>query len=555
MRELRHWQLHTLEAFLAAVKAGTRDFLVYASIGGGKTYLALRAAADLIAMGIVTRIIIVTYTSHLTEMWERATKEVGLRLKILTSNVQLESGLPQDVQGYVMTYAMLGSWPELHEAFVTRQPTLVIFDEIHHLSDEYQEGKDRKWTQAAEQAFGNAACRLSMSGYLLRSDRKPIAFVRYTDVPGQPGWRQFVPDVSYSYADAVVDQVCREVVFAPYDGRMEFLLDDQAYDLSFKDDAASEAEYRRLYTANMPHTSNTQLVSMLREANEKVLDLRASTHRRAAGLLIGANINHAYALAALLTATTGQHAPVVVSTDSEANDKIRKFTHGDGPWLVAVRMVSEGVDIPRLRVLVYCTQITADLPVMQTMGRIVRPDLDTDPSFMYFPRDERLVAFANTVKDDIRIVRERRASERQGQGDRNRGAGREYTYLRTSGAQVDNIVNREAFPPHIMRATSIFRSRIPQLHGVPEDDLARTLREVLATPAPSPAASAGQSYMEQSDDLRAQVNTLVRRYCKETGADYAETFSELFTNVGTARLESADLAQLRQMIQLMRERM
>ena len=50
----------------------------------------------------------------------------------------------------------------------------------------------------------------------------------------------------------------------------------------------------------------------------------------------------------------------------------RRFADGDAPWIVAVRMVSEGVDIPRLRVGVYATNTVTELFFRQAVGRLVR---------------------------------------------------------------------------------------------------------------------------------------------------------------------------------------
>jgi superfamily II DNA or RNA helicase len=57
-------------------------------------------------------------------------------------------------------------------------------------------------------------------------------------------------------------------------------------------------------------------------------------------------------------------------------------------------MVSEGVDIKRLRVVVYATNIIAELSFRQIVGRVVRSNVDNSPNdfgIVYLPADPRLV--------------------------------------------------------------------------------------------------------------------------------------------------------------------
>ena len=64
---------------------------------------------------------------------------------------------------------------------------------------------------------------------------------------------------------------------------------------------------------------------------------------------------------------------VVLSDDKTASKKISSFAASDDRWMVAVRMVSEGVDIPRLAVGVYATSVSTALFFAQAVGRFVRP--------------------------------------------------------------------------------------------------------------------------------------------------------------------------------------
>ena len=62
---------------------------------------------------------------------------------------------------------------------------------------------------------------------------------------------------------------------------------------------------------------------------------------------------------------------MVLSDDPSASQKIAEFAASHERWMVAVRMVSEGVDIPRLAVGVYATS-ASDAAVLRPGDRAVR---------------------------------------------------------------------------------------------------------------------------------------------------------------------------------------
>src|SRR5256885_659464 len=68
------------------------------------------------------------------------------------------------------------------------------------------------------------------------------------------------------------------------------------------------------------------------------------------GVVIASDQEHARDIARLLSWEFRVTATVVTSDDPTASECIASFAAGGSEWLIAVRMVSEGVDIPRLRV-------------------------------------------------------------------------------------------------------------------------------------------------------------------------------------------------------------
>src|SRR5207302_6169381 len=125
-----------------------------------------------------------------------------------------------------------------------------------------------------------------------------------------------------------------------------------------------------------------------------------SHHPEAGGLVIAADQAHARGIAALLHDRYGVGRPVVATSDDpEASARIARFAADRSPWLVAVRMVSEGVDIPRLRVGVYATPTTTELFFRQAVGRIVRwmPGVRGQRAWLFLPDDVRLRWYASRI--------------------------------------------------------------------------------------------------------------------------------------------------------------
>jgi superfamily II DNA or RNA helicase len=170
--------------------------------------------------------------------------------------------------------------------------------------------------------------------------------VRYDDE------RRCAPDFVYGYGEAMSDGVCRPLAFRLLDATLRWRVDAQETIAAFAD----EHDARRLRTAIDPSTA-LLLPQMLRDADALPTKARAVIGD-AAGLVLCDDRAHARATAALLRTIAGEKPVVVVSDEPQAHSRIERFARGgaDAPrWLVAVNMVSEGVDVPRLVLAAYAT--------------------------------------------------------------------------------------------------------------------------------------------------------------------------------------------------------
>jgi superfamily II DNA or RNA helicase len=392
---LRRWQEHALQAALSSGE----PVLIEACPGAGKTRFALEYAAGLFAERIINRVLIVVPTARLADQWVEAGTGPGGAAVV-----------PLAPAGWRPTQPLLGRWAgatfTYHALFaqatmlqaLAAEPgfrTLVIFDEIHHA------GTESAWGIAAQQAFMMAATRiLSLSGTPFRT-RDPIVFIQT-----QAG--KSVADYSYSYADALADSVCRPLKFAVIGGTATFHAPDGSIEtVSFDDDLNDQGESYRLRTVLAPHGDH--LPEMLRTADAQLTRLRTTTDPDAGGLVVCIDCDHADAVARILHQMTGTRPILACSRLNDPDDPsprpaIEAFSKGTSPWIVSVRMISEGVDIRRLRVLVYATNIVTELGFRQITGRIVRTDPkngEHDDGTVVLPADPRLLKMAQRILSEI----------------------------------------------------------------------------------------------------------------------------------------------------------
>ncbi|MEJ7798498.1 MAG: DEAD/DEAH box helicase family protein [Solirubrobacteraceae bacterium] len=379
----RAWQA----AFLAQHAAtAERDFLLVATPGSGKTLAACQAARA----ASCDQIIVVCPTTALRTQWADAADRCGLHLDPRWRNA--DGAWRAEVDGVIVTYQQVAAAPDLFAHHLAR-PTFVVLDEVHHA------GESATWGTALRAAFDGADRRLAMSGTPFRSDASAIPFVCY-DID-----RRCEPNFVYGYAEAVCDEVCRPLAFRLLDATLRWRVDAQETIAAFADELEPFDDARRLRTAIDP--SMALLPQMLRDADTLLVKARALVSD-AAGLVLCDDRAHARATAALLRTITGEKPVVVVSDEAGAHGRIERFARAGADaarWIVAVNMVSEGVDVPRLVLAVYATVKRTDLFFRQAVGRVVRRRAD-DPddlvATVFMPGDPTLKACAERVEVELR---------------------------------------------------------------------------------------------------------------------------------------------------------
>ena len=376
---LRAWQTAAIKRYFEAMP---RDFLAVATPGAGKTTFALSVAAELLGRRLVDRITIVAPTEHLKHQWAEAAGRAGIPIDPAYSAGKGKTS--QDYLGIAVTYAGVAANPLALRIRTERFKTLVILDEVHHAGDALS------WGEGVREAFEPAHRRLALTGTPFRSDVNPIPFVSYA--PGTDGIPRSVADYTYGYAEALGDRVVRPVLFMAYSGELQWRTragDEIAARLG--EPLTKDLTAQALRTALDPHGS--WIPSVLSAADKRLSEVRRHVPD-AGGLVIATDQDSARAYAKTLKAVSGEAPAVVLSDEKQGTKKIADFSAGEGRWMVAVRMVSEGVDIPRLAVGVYATTTSTPLFFAQAVGRFVRARGRGETASVFLPSVANLLTYA-----------------------------------------------------------------------------------------------------------------------------------------------------------------
>jgi superfamily II DNA or RNA helicase len=376
---LRGWQREACREYFRVPR---RDFLLSATPGSGKTVFALTVAAELLARREIAAVTVVTPTEHLKHQWARAAQAFGIRMDSAYRNAQ--GRLSADFNAVAVTYAQVAAHPALHRQRTQNRRTLVIFDEIHHAGDALS------WGDAVRESFDPARRRMGLTGTPFRSDANQIPFISYAQ--GPDGMLRSTADYSYGYGPALGDGVVRPVIFLAYSGEMRWLTragDELSATLGTPMTAEQLAQAWR--TALDPQ--GEWVARVLEAADRRLAEVRRDMPD-AAGLVIAGDHDDARAYAALLRRVTGTRPVVVLSDDPAASRKIAEFRQSQDRWMVAVRMVSEGVDIPRLAVGVYATSVSTALFFAQAVGRFVRARRRGETASVFLPSVPVLLRYA-----------------------------------------------------------------------------------------------------------------------------------------------------------------
>jgi len=384
-RSLRDWQNRCIDRALEYFTV-TPHFFCQATPGAGKTRMAAELAGQLLEQNRIELVLCFAPSCQVVEGFRSTFAAVlGKRLDGRIGAV-----------GAAFTYQAMEYRDEAFWQLLDDYRVLVVFDEIHHCAG-HDSLLSNAWGQQILQRIQNRATfTLALSGTPWRSDDRAIALARYSTPEGH-----LICDYRYGLKEAIEDRVCRSPRIVLLDNQKVKLTEEQGADSSV-----------RLFPsfANLLEESPITYEELLRhdEVIAQLLDLGCSKLSQlrqfkpdAAGLVVATDIEHAQQIAQALDAR-GEGCRIVTNKTPDAQQMINAFRQSSSRWIVAVGMISEGTDIPRLQVCCYLSRIRTELHYRQVLGRVLRRTGESDDqAWLFMIAEPTLRGFAERIAEDL----------------------------------------------------------------------------------------------------------------------------------------------------------
>lgn len=385
MTKLRTWQRLCIDAALHTYQASPH-FFCQATPGAGKSRMAAEIARRLISQDAIDFVLCFGPSC-----------QIVTGLAITFSKVL---GRPFDgrigASGAAITYQAMEFQSDSFWKLLDDYRVFAVFDEIHHCSGSEQ-FIGNSWGQTILQRIQDrAAYTLALSGTPWRSDEHAIALARYSSPEGR-----LICDYRYGIKESINDGVCRSPRIALMEVnsiRVETITERQS----------STSEYSSIaeILSDSPITfedlvSHDEVVKEVLHLGCNRLHSLIPDDPHAGGLIVASSIKHAYQVAAAL-GKMDEEFRVVTNQTPDAQLVIDEFRRGAGRWIVAVGMISEGTDIPRLRVCCYLSRIRTELHYRQVLGRILRrTGAFDDNAWLYVLAEPSLLNFSYRIASDL----------------------------------------------------------------------------------------------------------------------------------------------------------
>lgn len=378
--EPRKWQIEATERF-NAVMQHNNVFLLHAGVGSGKTLWASSIVKKYIDDG--WDVVIFSPKDQIKKDWARECAKFKVQLD---GNYNKTYHWKNSFHGVSLCYHFLKANNNALKSRITKN-TIVVLDEHHHSSD------IGAWGTELLNVCENAGIVLCLTGTPFRSDNNKIPFVNYKEsINDSIDGFEIQTDYSYRYYNSVVDMVCCPTSFRPIDVMIEgvsTLLTTNEH----------LGHFNAILNAN--NTNSDFIDTAFEQANKQLLGIKENYKSDAKGLIVANTINDANIIYNKLL-SKNISCEIITSDEESKSSSIDEFKKGNKSWVVTVQMITEGVNIPQVRVILYLNNITTRSFFEQVMGRGVRNcnqySNAVDMCYFYYPNYEPLNKIAETIE-------------------------------------------------------------------------------------------------------------------------------------------------------------
>nr|WP_283632487.1 DEAD/DEAH box helicase family protein [Alteromonas macleodii] len=382
MIELRNWQREAIEAALEKFEASYSHFLCLATPGAGKTVMASALANILIKTGKVDLVLCFSPSTVVAN-------DFKVELEAITGR-RFCGGL--GASGSSLTYQSMRYLDTQFWTLLETFNVFVILDEIHHCAGDDTQNANAWGEQVLMNIQGKARYTMALTGTPWRSDAIPIALANYVSKDNR-----LLVDYRYDLTQAIKDGVCRSPHITLFDNELINVVENKN-----KRSFTSIAEF--LFKSGLSYFEIITHNEIIREILKHGI-IQLNKERRispdAGGLIVAASVSHAGQIQ-LLLAELGESSEVVTYQEDDPESLIRQFKKSCQKWIISIGMISEGTNIPRLRVCCYLSLVTTELYFKQVLGRILRTQYSpVETGYLLVPAHPRLLEYSNRIAEEV----------------------------------------------------------------------------------------------------------------------------------------------------------
>lgn len=528
----RPWQQDALQELFAAWRNDPSSKpLIAASPGAGKTWLSIIASQHAMRDFDIELVIVVAPSINIKEQWRDTFKKAGIRAHARADNEALRFRVDnnlsptEDWKALCVTYAQLSRDAELFAEVARRMRVLVVADEVHHADDKECYGR------ALEMLAEEAVLRLALSGTPFNSSGGALAMCPSVEDLDETGRivRRAKPLYTYSYGRAVQHNACRPAEFIKVLGKgtstYKSLSNNQTWQKIIDLARANKTDS----IGPLLDPDGEFFLKMATDALTALAEIKQAD-QRAGMLIVAKDKDHGGRICNLIESLCRSNpqwsryqALEIYNDTPKAHERIRQLERDATDIVVTVRMISEGVDVKRLRVGLYATDYRTRMFFIQFVGRFIRWEdrLDgTQHARIVIPAHPDLILFAREI--EIMIDQALIPQESEGGGEKP-DPKNEYLGTETEAGQDGLIFSgEESDERHYAR---LFFERFPSLRG--------KIPEMLAIKAAKDDHMGGSQHFEPDkleEDWSRKNDQLVRalvRFEKLNGSSDDEAYKRI----------------------------
>jgi superfamily II DNA or RNA helicase len=540
---LRRWQEKAKDCVKGCWLDGKDRAFIAACPGAGKTAFTISLLKEPDFIGESDVSVIVVPSRALKRQWKKAFKTHGIGAKDDVGNDVLERRAAyidemmfdpeKPVQIY--TYSQIASNPEIFRILCARHSVVAVFDEVHHADD------DAKFGSALVEAFEGAQFKLSLSGTPFNTRGGRLAFCdikKITDDDGRDINKTIV-DFEYSYGEALQATgseddpfVVRPVQFVRWNGSARW----KTIDL----ETGEEKEH--VVTGSRKSDPLSPMVEMDGDYPKRMIDAALDqleevrkSHVNAGMLITAMSREHCEDILAYLQKRGVRDCSAIMHDTPNAAEAIERWEKSGERVLVAIKMISEGVDIKRLRVGVYLSNVLTQMFFVQFIGRFIRWDGALGAgqfANVFIPEHVTLIKYALEIE---RMITEAEDALTDGDGGGGGGGLNKVRYGLSSDAEFNGVIQSDREMPKTRAQEIAELLRAINLGGRISEVDAEKLIDAYGQKNPAYKTTATEEREKPESTLSKQNDRLVTAIVNESNkSGGAWTFSTTNAYANTA---------------------